>query len=108
MNDKLIHLLGGLPFLLMTVDSKSIKLNWTRIVEGLLIAGVAAFASAYITVGKLELKLNYLEQSNKEFKVSITETIKILKENQEHIQINLGKIDTLQKEQLRRENKNRR
>lgn len=50
-----------MPFL-MTIGGKNPHLNFSRIVEAVIIAIVAGGLSAYITVQKIELKLSYLEQ----------------------------------------------
>jgi len=49
----------GMPFIMLT--SEGIKINKSRIVEGLMIAAIAGVVSAYITVQKLDIKLQTLE-----------------------------------------------
>ena len=51
-----------IPFLAMTRPEGGPQLNFSRIVEAVIIAIVAGGLSAYITVQKIELKLTYLEQ----------------------------------------------
>ena len=51
-----------IPFVAMTQRGGSAHLNFSRIVEAVIIAIVAGGLSAYITVQKIELKLTYLEQ----------------------------------------------
>ena len=51
-----------IPFLAMTRPEGRPQLNFSRIVEAVIIAIVAGGLSAYITVQKIELKLTYLEQ----------------------------------------------
>ena len=51
-----------IPFLAMTQPGGRLRLNFSRIVEAVIIAIVAGGLSAYITVQKIELKLTYLEQ----------------------------------------------
>jgi len=51
-----------IPFLAMTQPRERPHLNFSRIVEAVIIAIVAGGLSAYITVQKIELKLTYLEQ----------------------------------------------
>lgn len=48
----------GLPFVFASIDGKYTP-NWTRIVEALIIAGITAFATSYITISELEVKLDY-------------------------------------------------
>ena len=51
-----------IPFLAMTQTGGRPHLNFSRIIEAVIIAIVAGGLSAYITVQKIELKLTYLEQ----------------------------------------------
>ena len=48
-----------IPFLAMTQPGGRLRLNFSRIVEAVIIAIVAGGLSAYITVQKIELKLTY-------------------------------------------------
>ena len=59
MMDRIIEYI---PFLAMTQTGGRPQLNFSRIVEAVIIAIVAGGLSAYITVQKIELKLTYLEQ----------------------------------------------
>jgi len=54
------RILEYIPFFAMTTGRP--HLNFSRIVEAVIIAIVAGGLSAYITVQKIELKLTYLEQ----------------------------------------------
>lgn len=56
------RLLEYIPFITMTMGGKNPHLNFSRIVEAVIIAIVAGGLSAYITVQKIDLKLSYLEQ----------------------------------------------
>lgn len=56
------RLIDYIPFLAMTHTGGRPQLNFSRIIEAVLIAIVAGGLSAYITVQKIELKLVYLEQ----------------------------------------------
>lgn len=57
MKEQILFYLHSLPFL-VTVNNKT-DFNWTRIIEALIIAGL----TAYITVAKMEVKINYIENS---------------------------------------------
>lgn len=61
MSEKLHHLLGSLPFLLMTMDGK-IKGNKTRLIETALIIGVLA-GMGYMALKGIEGKLTAIEKS---------------------------------------------
>lgn len=61
MSEKLHHLIGSLPFLLMTMDGK-IKGNKTRLVETALIIGVLV-GMGYMAMKGIEAKLNTIEKS---------------------------------------------
>lgn len=98
MKTKLLELLGMMPFFLMT-ESKDIRMNWARIIEGIIIAGMAAFLSAYITVGELKVKFAYLEVTNQELKVQICKVADKLDIMQEKVIT----INTLQQERIQRE-----
>lgn len=74
-------------------------MNWARIIEGLVIAIMAAILSAYMTVGELKVKFAYLEISNQEMKVQIS---KIL-DKFDFLQQKVITIDTLQQERISRE-----
>ncbi len=98
MKDKLFELLGTMPFFLMT-DGRNIKMNWARIIEGILIAGIAAFLSAYMTVGELKLKFAYLEITNQELKTQISK----IGDKLDIMRDKVTTIDTLQQERINRE-----
>ena len=100
MKDKLFELLGTMPFFLIT-DGRNIKMNWTRIIEGILIAGVAALLSAYMTVGELKLKFAYLEISNQDLKIQVSK----IGDKLDIMQDKVTTIDTLQQERILRERK---
>lgn len=50
---------AALPFFLMSGDT--IKLNWSRIIEAMLIAVLTAGFSGYMLISKLDTKLTYIE-----------------------------------------------
>lgn len=54
------RIIDSVPFLAMSTGKA--HLNVGRIIEAVLIAVIAGGLSAYITVQKIELKLQYLEQ----------------------------------------------
>ena len=56
------RILDYIPFLAMTQTGKGPHLNFSRIIEAVVIAIIAGTLSAYITVQKIELKLSYIEQ----------------------------------------------
>ncbi len=98
MKDKILELLGTIPFFL-TTDTKSIKMNWARIIEGLVIAIAAAILSAYMTVGELKLKFAYLEITNQELKTQISK----IGDKLDIMRDKVTMIDTLQQERINRE-----
>jgi len=51
----------GIPFMLTTGNGNKM-VNWTRIFEALLIAGITALVASYITVAKLEVKIDYAKE----------------------------------------------
>lgn len=59
MIDKVIDYI---PFLAVTSGGRVPHLNFSRIVEAVIIAIVAGGLSAYITVQKIEIQLNYIEK----------------------------------------------
>ena len=61
MSEKLHHLLGSLPFLLMSFDGK-ISVNKTRIIESIIYAVVGGLFSGYVAVKVIEVKIDMLEK----------------------------------------------
>ena len=61
MSEKLHHLLGSLPFLLMSFDGK-ISVNKTRIIESIIYAVVGGLFSGYVAVKVIEVKIDVLEK----------------------------------------------
>ena len=61
MKEKILHILGMFPFLLST-GNNGIKLNGARILEGILIAAIAGLFSGYISVQRLEVKIDAVEK----------------------------------------------
>lgn len=51
-----------IPFLAVTSGGRVPHLNFSRIIEAVIIAIVAGALSAYITVQKIEIKLDYIEK----------------------------------------------
>ena len=98
MKDKLFELLGMMPFFLMT-DGRNIKMNWARILEGIIIAGIVALLTAYMTVDRLKLKFDYLEISNQDLKIQVSK----LGDKLDFMQDKVTTIDTLQQERIQRE-----
>lgn len=98
MKEKLIELLGGLPFFLLATDGK-IKPNWTRMFELVVIAFATAVATTYMTTAELKTKLGYIELANQEMKTQITKTYDKL----ETMQSKMASIDALQQERIARE-----
>ncbi len=100
MKTNLLELLGTMPFFLIT-ENRMIKMNWARIIEGIIIAGVAALLSAYMTVGELKLKFAFLEISNQDLKIQVSK----IGEKLDLMQQKVTTIDTLQQERIQRENR---
>ena len=61
MSEKLHHLLGSLPFLLMSLDGK-ISVNKTRIIESIIYAVVGGLFSGWVAVKVIEVKIDVLEK----------------------------------------------
>ena len=61
MSEKLHHLLGSLPFLLMSFDGK-ISVNKTRIIESIIYAVVGGLFSGWVAVKVIEVKIDVLEK----------------------------------------------
>lgn len=97
MKDKILELLGGMPFFLMS--GTQIKPNWTRLFELAVIAIVTAVATTYMTTSELKTKLGYIELANQEMKAQITKTYDKL----ESMQQKISSIDALQQERIHRE-----
>lgn len=100
MKNKLLEILGSMPFFLITENQ--IRMNWARIIEGIVIAGVAAVLSAYMTVGELKLKFAYLETANQELKTQVCK----IADKFDIIQNKVITIDVLQQERIQRERNN--
>lgn len=62
MPERFVSLLGGIPFLLITNQDnrRHISVNWSRLVEALIIAILGGLLSGYIAVQKLEVKFDLL------------------------------------------------
>jgi hypothetical protein len=93
------EILGGIPFLLTT--DAGMKINYARIIEAIIIAGIGGFLAAQLTVNELKIKMSYQEGQLTSMETKIAETCKILIQNQTEI----VRIDTLQKERIERERK---
>lgn len=50
----------GFPFML--ISKGQYMPNWTRIIEALFIAGITSMVTAYITLAKLEVKIDYAKE----------------------------------------------
>lgn len=98
MKTKLLELFNIIPFFLVT-ENKAIKMNWARIIEGIVIAGVAALLSAYMTVGELKVRFSYLEVTNQELKVQVGK----IGDKLDTMQNKVTTIDILQQERILRE-----
>jgi hypothetical protein len=98
----MFEILGGVPFLLAT-DTGGMKLNYARIVEALIIAGVGGFFAAQLTMGELKTKLTYLEGQNSRMEQQISATCNIVQDQMRE----LTRIDTLQKERIERDRRNK-
>lgn len=110
MKDKLVELLGGLPFFLMVADG-TYKLNKTRIQEGIIIGVIVALITTIsmsvfalpMAVRELKSQLTYIEKGNVDLKIIINDLCK----KQESMQQDLSRINVLQQERIRKENKGR-
>lgn len=67
MPEKLVELLGHLPFLLIVkkLDHDHIAVNWARIVEAILIAIISGAFAGYISLARLEAKFDMLSEQVK-------------------------------------------
>lgn len=110
MKDKLVELLGGLPFFMMTIDGK-FKPNKTRMIE-LVVGTVGSGVVMYLllswfalpsAVNQIKTQLNYIEKITTEIKVEF----KDMRLEQEALKKDVYRIDTIQQERMRRENKGR-
>mgnify|MGYP001575115619 CR=1 FL=1 len=61
MPERLYHLIGSLPFMLMTLDGKP-HINKTRIIESIIYAVVGGLFSGYVAVKVIEVKIDVLEK----------------------------------------------
>lgn len=61
MPEKLMHLIGSLPFMLITGDGKA-HINKTRIIESIIYAVVGGLFSGWVAVKVIEVKLDMLEK----------------------------------------------
>lgn len=110
MKDKLIDLLGGLPFFLMATDGKY-KPNKARLIEGAMIpiiSGVVmylllSYFALPSAVKDVKSQLNYIEKSTMEIKTEV----KDMRQEYETIKADVVRIDAIQKERIRRENRGR-
>lgn len=64
MPEKLMHLIGSLPFMLITADGKA-HVNKTRIIESVIYAVVGGLFSGWVAVKVIEVKLDMLEKVDK-------------------------------------------
>lgn len=67
MPEKLVELLGHLPFLLIVkkLDHDHIAVNWARIVEAILIAIISGAFAGYISLARLAAKFDMLAEQVK-------------------------------------------
>jgi hypothetical protein len=97
MPHRLYEFLGGIPFLLI-VEGK-VKMNYTRIVEALVIALLSAIATTYLATNELKIKFAYLEGQNNRVEAQLIKTCERL----ESINTRVSAIDALQQERIARE-----
>lgn len=68
MPEKLAKLLGVIPFMMMVKNPEGenhITVNWTRILEAIIIAAVTGFVASYVSVAKLEVRFDMLSDQVK-------------------------------------------
>jgi hypothetical protein len=92
-----LSIIGMVPFLIVVnrsggdkgapEDRKelTIKMNWPRIVEALLIACVTAGVSTYMLVHRLEVKFNYLEVNQAALTKKVEEIAVVSLDNQKRL-----------------------
>jgi len=93
----MLEILGGMPFMLATTEG--LKVNYNRIIEAVIIAGIAGFLASQLTVSELKMKLAYQEGQISRVETRLSETCNLLLKNQQDV----IRIDTLQQERLERE-----
>ena len=66
MSEMARQLVDFLPFVFGVTNCSASRLNIQRIVEALVIAAFTAAGSAYMTVARVEERINYIQLSGKE------------------------------------------
>jgi hypothetical protein len=94
---RIFDFLGGFPFLL-AIDGK-VKMNYTRIVEALVIALLSAIATTYLATNELKIKFAYLEGQNTRVEAQLIKTCERL----ESINTRVSAIDALQQDRISKE-----
>jgi hypothetical protein len=97
MPHRIYDFLGGIPFLLITEGK--IKMNYTRIIEALVIALFSAIVTTYLATNELKIKFAYLEGQNNRVEMQLIKTCERL----ESINTKVSAIDALQQERIERE-----
>ena len=57
--------LNTLFLIMITTSEGKYRPNWTRIVEGLLIAAITALFTSQLTLAKLQVKMDFADQERK-------------------------------------------
>lgn len=67
MPDKLIEILGYMPFLLIVrkLDRDHITFNWGRLLEAIIIALISGFFAGYVSLNRLEAKFDLVAEQVK-------------------------------------------
>ncbi len=100
--NKIIDLIGGIPFLLITDNGKH-RVNKIRIIEmvvgAVCTAGLLTAFAIPVLVREMQTKLEYMRIDGLEIKA----IVEIIRQDQIRLHQRLERIDTIQQERLRRE-----